>query len=54
MSLENNGGMMSTEEIPDSFTRALWKSYQRTHLVANQEELGEGSEFILLSIFVHT
>jgi hypothetical protein len=34
---------------------ALWQSYQKSHLVANQEELGKlGDEFNLQSIFIHT
>jgi hypothetical protein len=31
-------------KTPDSFTRALWKSYQQIHLVAKQEVLDEGSD----------
>jgi hypothetical protein len=55
MSLENHGGMIWTGNTPDSFTRALWQSCQLSHLVANQEELGEGSDdFSLQSIFIHT
>jgi hypothetical protein len=53
-SIENNGGIISTGETPDSSTRALWKSYQQSNLVANQEELGEGNEFRLRNICVHT
>jgi hypothetical protein len=38
----------------ESSTRALWQSYQQSHLAANQEELGEGNdEFILqVSLFI--
>jgi hypothetical protein len=32
------------EETPDASTRALWQSYQQSHLVANQEEFGEGND----------
>jgi hypothetical protein len=33
----------------------LWQSCQQSHLVANQEEPGEGNyEFSLRSMFVHT
>jgi hypothetical protein len=36
--------MISTGKTPDSSTRALWQSKQRSHLVANQEELGERND----------
>jgi len=53
--MENHGGMISTGETPDSSTRALWKSYQQSHLVAKQEELAkEMMNLALRSIFVHT
>jgi hypothetical protein len=39
--MENNGGMISTRETPDLSTRALWQSYQQSHLVAKQEELAK-------------
>jgi hypothetical protein len=42
-------------KTPDSYTRAFWQSYLQSHLVASQEELGEGNyTFSLWSIFVHT
>jgi hypothetical protein len=42
-------------KTPDSFTRALWQSYQERLVVVNQEELDEGNdEFDLRNIFVHT
>jgi hypothetical protein len=43
--MENHGGMISTEETPNSSTRALWQSYQQSYLVAKQEVLGKGNEF---------
>jgi hypothetical protein len=53
--MENHGGIISTGETPDSSTRALWESYQQSHIVANQVEPGEGNdECSLRSIFVHT
>jgi hypothetical protein len=55
MSMDNHGGKVWRGETPDSSTRALWLSYQQSHLLANKEELGEGNnEFNLRSIFVHT
>jgi hypothetical protein len=30
-------------KTPDSSTGALWQSYQHSHLVAKQEEMGEGN-----------
>jgi hypothetical protein len=55
MSMENHGGMILTSETPDLSTRALWKFYQQSHLIVNQEELGEISDgFGLRSIFVDT
>jgi hypothetical protein len=36
--------------IPDSFTRALWQSFTRSHLIAKQEKHGEVVEFCLRSI----
>jgi hypothetical protein len=49
------------KKTPDSSTRALWKSYQQSYLVVNQEEFGEKimnlafkvSLFILRSDFLH-
>jgi hypothetical protein len=38
MSMENHGGMISTEET-DVSTRALWQSYQQRHLIEKQEKL---------------
>jgi hypothetical protein len=40
---------------PDSFTGTLWKSYQRSNLVANHEEFEEGNDEVSVrNIFVHT
>jgi hypothetical protein len=37
ISMENHGGVMvSTEKTPDLYTRALLKSYQQRHVVANR------------------
>jgi hypothetical protein len=47
--------MISTGETPDSSTRVLWQSYQQSHLVANQDNLGEGNDLVYevsLSYFV--
>jgi len=42
-------------KTPNSSNRALWQSYQQSHLVANVEELGKKNyEFSLQSIFVPT
>jgi hypothetical protein len=58
--MESHGGMISTEEnslfVHQS---ALWQSYQHSNLVANEENLGEGSDgvclrhisFILVELF---
>jgi hypothetical protein len=47
MTMEKHGGKMLTGEnswfIHHS---ALWQYYQQSHLVANQEELGEGNDGI--------
>jgi hypothetical protein len=54
MRVENHGGLISTGKIPDLPTRGLWQSYQQSHLVANQEELGEANnEFGRQNVFVH-
>jgi fructose-bisphosphate aldolase class 1 len=37
ISMENHGGIISTDESPDSSTRALWKSYQQSHPVASRK-----------------
>jgi hypothetical protein len=39
--MENNGGMIFTGENPDLPTRALWKSYKHSYLVAKQEDLAK-------------
>jgi len=39
MSMDNYGGMMSTEETPNFSTRALYQSYQQSHLVANRRNV---------------
>jgi hypothetical protein len=55
MSIQNRGGMISTGETSISSTRAVWQSYQSSHLVADQEELGEvNDELGLRNIFVKT
>jgi hypothetical protein len=51
MSMENRG-MISTGENSEFF--ALWQSKQQRHLVAHQEQLGEGNEFSLRNIVDHT
>jgi hypothetical protein len=56
MIMENHGGMVLTGENSWSVCQnTLWKSYQQSHLGANQEEFGEGDDqFSPRSIFVHT
>jgi hypothetical protein len=39
MRMEKHGGIKSTGENSYSSIRALWQSYQKRHLAANQEEL---------------
>jgi hypothetical protein len=42
-------------ESPVSSARALWQSYQQSHVVAKQEELAmEMINLALQSMFVHT
>jgi hypothetical protein len=41
MIMEDHGGMISVGKTPDLSIRALWQSYQQSHLVAKQEELGK-------------
>jgi hypothetical protein len=36
--MENHGGMMSTEETSDSYTRTLWQTYQQPS-GSKQEEI---------------
>jgi hypothetical protein len=51
MSMESHGGIVLTGETV-SPTRTLWKSFQQSHLVANQEKLAEANdEFSLRRIF---
>jgi hypothetical protein len=48
VTVESHGGMISTAENFDLFTRALWQSYQQSPLIANQEELAkEVMNFVL-------
>jgi hypothetical protein len=55
MSLKNSGEWCRPGKTPDSSNRALWKSHQQSHLVANREDLGEGNYgFCLRNIFFHT
>jgi hypothetical protein len=42
MGMESHGGMITTRKSPDSSTRALWQLYLQSHLLAKQEEHGEG------------
>jgi hypothetical protein len=43
------------KETPDSSTRALWQSYQQSHLLAKHKELAkEITNLVLRIIFVHT
>jgi hypothetical protein len=44
MSMENQGGIILTGKTLGSTTRALWQSYQQSHLVANLEELSEEND----------
>jgi hypothetical protein len=45
MSVENHGAMMSTgESYWFVHKSALWQSYQHSHLMDNQEELGDGND----------
>jgi hypothetical protein len=54
MNMENHDGLISTGKIPDLSTRGLWQSCQQSHLIANQEELGEANnELGRQNIFVH-
>jgi hypothetical protein len=49
--MESHGGMISTGETPDLSTRALWQSYQQSHLVAKHEEMARDMmNFALQSI----
>jgi hypothetical protein len=41
MSMENNGGMISTGETPDSSITALWQAYQQSRILAKQEEVAK-------------
>jgi hypothetical protein len=51
MSMENHGGIVLTGKTV-SPTRTLWKSFQQSHLVANQEKLAEANdEFSLRRFF---
>jgi hypothetical protein len=43
MSMENHGEAISTGENRFVNHSALWQFYQQSHLVANQEDLGEGN-----------
>jgi hypothetical protein len=60
-STENQGGLMSVEETPDSCTRALWQSYHHSHLVASRRYVprerlilpSKASSFIFVSDFLH-
>jgi hypothetical protein len=53
INMENHGGMISTGKT-DSSTTALWLSYQKNHLVANQEILAKDKMHLALrSVFVH-
>jgi hypothetical protein len=55
MSMDNQGEIISAGKTPDSSTTALRQSYQQSHLVAKQEDLGEGNKDLAArSIFVHT
>jgi hypothetical protein len=38
--------MISKGKTPDTSTRALWQSYQQSHLVADLEKLDEGNDKI--------
>jgi hypothetical protein len=44
---KNHGGMTSTGKTTDSSTRALWQSYQNSHLVAKHKELAKKINFVL-------
>jgi hypothetical protein len=52
VSMENHGGMkMSIQKTPDSSTRALWQSYQQSHLVANRRNWRQEWEFGFVKYF---
>jgi hypothetical protein len=42
--MENYGGICRHGKTPDSSTKVLWQLYQQSHLVANQENLGERND----------
>jgi hypothetical protein len=48
MNMENHGGIVSTGKTPDLSIRALWQSYQQSHLVAKQEELTKEIMYFVL------
>jgi hypothetical protein len=53
--MDKHGGMTSTQETPNSSTRALWQFYQQSHLAASRGEREKGMmNFALQNIFVHT
>jgi hypothetical protein len=52
MSVKNRGGIMSTGET--DCPPELSGNPTSSHIVSNQEELGERNEFGLRNIFVHT
>jgi hypothetical protein len=49
--VDNHGGMISTKETPDSFSRALRQSYQQSILVASGVMHKGNDEFGLAKYF---
>jgi len=41
MSREDHGGIILTGKTPNSSNRALWQSYQQSHVVTKQDELAK-------------
>jgi hypothetical protein len=52
MSIKILNRMTLIGTTPDSFTRALWKFYQQSYLVAKQEEYEGNAEFFAYEVFV--
>jgi hypothetical protein len=52
MSMKNHGGMISTEETPDSSTREVWQSYQQSY-ISKSEVAGEGNDEFGVAEYFH-
>jgi hypothetical protein len=48
MSMKNHGGMISTEETPDSSTREVWQSY-----ISKSEVVVEGNDEFCVAEYFH-